>query len=404
MASISAFLMNKKNSKNMRAIAIRITKNRRSSYISTGQYILETQWDAKSKTVKKSHPNSKRLNNIIQKKLYEASNKYLELEADENAITAKVIQKQIKKKDSVMTFAQLADIFLENKAKSGKIKSYQADKSRVNHFKNFLPNGDISFPEITELLLKKYTTYLKTEKKNKERSVINNLIMIRTLFNLAIREGIVDRKYYPFGHGKIIIKHPQSIKIGLTKEEVKILEDIDLGKSGWLWHARNVWLISFYFAGMRVSDVLQLKWSDFKNDRLYYTMDKNQKTGSLKIPEKAYNIIKQYKHDKRSKTDYIFPDLKTADKLSIEDLTRKMNTATKQLNKYLKRVGEQAEIDKKLTMHIARHTFGNISGDLIPIQMLQKLYRHSSITTTINYQSNFIFKDADDALDSVIKT
>ena len=52
-------------------------------------------------------------------------------------------------------------------------------------------------------------------------------------------------------------------------------------------------------------------------------------------------------------------------------------------------------------MHIARHTFGNISGDKISIQMLQKLYRHTSITTTIGYQANFIHKDADEALDSV---
>lgn len=34
--------------------------------------------------------------------------------------------------------------------------------------------------------------------------------------------------------------------------------------------------------------------------------------------------------------------------------------------------------------------------------MLQKLYRHTSITTTIIYQSNFIHKDVDDALDAVI--
>jgi integrase/recombinase XerD len=53
-------------------------------------------------------------------------------------------------------------------------------------------------------------------------------------------------------------------------------------------------------------------------------------------------------------------------------------------------------------MHIARHTFGNISGDKIPIQMLQKLYRHSSVTTTINYQANFMHKDTDDALYKVI--
>jgi hypothetical protein len=34
--------------------------------------------------------------------------------------------------------------------------------------------------------------------------------------------------------------------------------------------------------------------------------------------------------------------------------------------------------------------------------MLQKLYRHSSITTTIGYQSSLIHKDADDALDAVL--
>lgn len=55
------------------------------------------------------------------------------------------------------------------------------------------PNRDIAFSEITELLLKKYITYLKVELENKDRSVINNLIIIRTIFNLAIREGIVDR-------------------------------------------------------------------------------------------------------------------------------------------------------------------------------------------------------------------
>lgn len=34
--------------------------------------------------------------------------------------------------------------------------------------------------------------------------------------------------------------------------------------------------------------------------------------------------------------------------------------------------------------------------------MLQKLHCHSPITTTIGYQQNFIQKDADDALDSVL--
>jgi integrase/recombinase XerD len=99
----------------------------------------------------------------------------------------------------------------------------------------------------------------------------------------------------------------------------------------------------------------------------------------------------------------VFPELKVLENLNDKyTVEKKISFAVSRLNKALKKVRAQAEIDKPLTMHIARHTFGNISGEKIPIQMLQKLYRHSSITTTIGYQANFIHKDADDALDAVV--
>ena len=76
---------------------------------------------------------------------------------------------------------------------------------------------------------------------------------------------------------------------------------------------------------------------------------------------------------------------------------------TSRYDKFLqKQVAPAAGIEKDLTMHIARHTFGNISGDKIAPRILQKLYRHSNIQTTMGYQSNFIHKDVDDALDAVI--
>ena len=85
-----------------------------------------------------------------------------------------------------------------------------------------------------------------------------------------------------------------------------------------------------------------------------------------------------------------------------KDVFVKLRNAIKVLNKFLKRIAEECEIAKNLSNHIARHTFGNIAGDKIHPLMLQKLYRHSDLKTTLNYQANFIYKDADDALDSVI--
>src|SRR5690606_38090770 len=113
-------------------------------------------------------------------------------------------------------------------------------------------------------------------------------------------------------------------------------------------------------------------------------------------------ILEYYQDNKQNDDDFIFPEMKKANLKDAKDVYAKTKTANKKFNKYLISVAEQAEISKKVTMHIARHTFGNISEDKIPINMLQKLYRHSSITTTINYQSNFMHKDTDEALDSVI--
>ncbi len=80
----------------------------------------------------------------------------------------------------------------------------------------------------------------------------------------------------------------------------------------------------------------------------------------------------------------------------------KTRNAARLLNKHLKRVATECGIEKNLSTHIARHSFGNLAGDKIHPLMLQKLYRHSELKTTINYQANFIHKEADEALEQVL--
>src|SRR5690606_18908234 len=149
--------------------------------------------------------------------------------------------------------------------------------------------------------------------------------------------------------------------------------------------------------------VLRLKWSDFQNGRLYYTMGKNNKTDSLKIPEKAMAIIQQYRKDETTH-DLVFPYLKTVKDLKDEFALQKwIKVKVRSINGHLKNMALDLDISKKLTMHISRHSFAQVSADKIPVQILQKLYRHSNITTTIGYQSNFSTKDMDDALNNVIQ-
>ena len=93
------------------------------------------------------------------------------------------------------------------------------------------------------------------------------LIFMPTMYNIAIKEGIVDPKHYPFAGDKIKIKIGSSMKIGLSKEEVTRIENLELKTGSPIWHTLNVWLFAFYFAGIRITDVLTMRWSDFKDHR-----------------------------------------------------------------------------------------------------------------------------------------
>ena len=114
-------------------------------------------------------------------------------------------------------------------------------------------------------------------------------------------------------------------------------------------------------------------------------------------------LLYYYKEQKEHQSDTVFPELRGLNFKDNTNIQKKINYADKKFNKHLAKIAKAIDLEKPLTMHIARHTFGNISGENIPLQMLQKLYRHTVITTTMAYQSNFAFKDADEALDNVIQ-
>lgn len=380
-------------------IALRITQNRKSRFIFTGEYIKESDWNSKEGLAKKSHPNSKRLNNYLLKKLSEAHSVALDVQTNQNSTSSNSIKKKIVGKDK-MDFFEVSKIHLSAIRKRKKIGQLRTEEGRLGIFQDFLGTSHLPFSDLDVTLLKKFQNHLLYERNVSARTAVNYLILIRTIYNLAIKEFEIDSKNYPFGKDKIQIKIPESEKIGLNKEEVKILEDANnLTTAQQI--AVHVWLFSFYFAGIRVGDVLKLKKSDFRDGRLHYRMGKNEKLVSLAIPEKAQAIIDIYVK-KKDKNDLIFPFLKDSDIKSPNKLATRKNTITRNINRRLETVANKLGIDKKLSMHIARHTFGNLSGDKIPIQMLQKLYRHSSITTTVNYQQNFMNKETDEALDSVI--
>lgn len=421
-------------------LAIRISENYKTNYKWLGQYVLEKDWDKISQKVKRTHPNAKKLNNFLLKKLTETNDIYFD---SKKTLSPKQVKEKLKGPGGTQSFFEFAAKRVERKfnkkvysvAKSemsilynlseflSKDDSLTIEQSRIEikkrrkeriskarknelHIKDaiasFKKNKKLLFQDISDTFIKNYKVFCSSHLEHKPRTVTNQLIFIRTLFNSAIKEGIIDATFYPFSGDNEKIKIGTSHKIGLIPTEVERIESLKVEKQSSMWHTKNIWLTAFYFAGIRISDAVQLKWSEIKDGRLLYTMDKNKKPVSLKISDKALRIINSYKSQKNENNGYVFPFLKDVNPQDEEDLFRKIRNATKLFNKYLKRIASACDIDKNLSNHIARHTFGNIAGDRIHPQMLQKLYRHSDLKTTLNYQANFIHKETDEALERVI--
>lgn len=264
MSTISAILRKKANRQGQYPIYLRITKNRKSTFINLEHYIDRKDWDEKTKRVRKSHPNSVRLNNLIAKRITEAGKEVIDLETNvgENERSSSSDVKAIRKKiiNADHDFFLIAEDYLSNLKKLEKYTQLSAEKPRVGCFKDFLNTDKFPIEQITVQLLKSFQAYLQIEKKISQRTIVNHLIVIRTIYNKAIKEGLVNGKNYPFGKDKIQIKFPETQKVGLSEDEVKKLEDLELEMGSKEWHSRNLWLFSFYFAGIRVADVLKTKW------------------------------------------------------------------------------------------------------------------------------------------------
>jgi integrase/recombinase XerD len=403
MASISPIIrINRAKANDTVPIQIRVTYKRNSCKINIGHRIMQRDWDDEKKRVKKSHDNSVRLNNLIQNFISKIDNYIIEKEAsNESVVFAEIKEKVFNKTNTANTFKEYSLQYIEDLHSEKRYAQFGSSRAQVNKMIEFL--GDYAtFSALTVNHIKKFKVFLKSNYNQSQRSIVNHLIVLRAICNKAIRDGLMNKNDYPFGGEGVVIRIPNSIKVGLNLEEIKLLELAKIKSFTSKWNARNAFLLSFYFAGARISDVLRIKWTDIVDGRLHYKMGKNNKVGSIAVAKKANDILEQYKTKRWSKEEFVLPELNNADLSDEKDVYRKIITATKKYNKWLKKLADEVGIEKKVTCHIARHSFGNISGDKIPVQMLQKLYRHSDITTTINYQQSFINKDTDDALALVI--
>ncbi len=326
------------------------------------------------------------------------------------------------KEPSFMAYAKkkIADIL-----KEGGYRNWKKYKNFLVKLQSFLKEErqrDLLFLDITPSVVSSFKTYLYTLHNDRHPDKILHTNYIQTLmkcfkalYRMAIEEKQIDD---PISMKAFSVSHIDTQKEKLNVAEIRLLEALSLESGTLIWNCRNAFLFSFYCAGVRAGDLLQLRWCNITTDgRLHYQMGKNHKDRDLILVEQAKEILKHYQKPGAKPSDYIFPFMdqrkvyaaaaSQAERDTLppdqkKAMLNEMASKNTLLNKYLKKIAEMAGIEKKVSMHISRHSFASIASNegYSPL-VVQQAMAHSSIQVTQTYMGSFDTKKTDEAIQHI---
>lgn len=172
------------------------------------------------------------------------------------------------------------------------------------------------------------------------------------------------------------VSQPRKLPIILSRDEVSQL----LQATGNLKHQAA--LSVAYGAGLRASEVVQLKVSDIDSDRMIIRVEqgKGHKDRQAMLSPSLLELLRNwYRHANKQRQmlpgGWLFPSLNPVNHLS-----------TRQLNRIVHEAHDRTNIDKPVNLHALRHAFAtHLLEDGVDIRVIQVLLGHKKLETTATY-------------------
>jgi len=277
---------------------------------------------------------------------------------------------------------------LREQGRIGTAVSYECAKSSLNKFSPTAKLADLS-PEF----LRKYEKWMLTN-GNSVTTVGIYLRSVRTLFNNAISDGVLNKEHYPFGKKKYEIPTGNNIKKSLTLKDIASIyyHKPDQGSTAEM--AKDYWFFMYLCNGINVKDMCLLKYENLKGDVLEFERAKTARTKRriepirVSLTEDITNTIKKWGNTFKDGNTFIFPVLTKG--LSPERERQLVQQLTGVINDHMKAISRILGLTTNTTTYAARHSFATIlqrSG--VSTEFISEALGHSSVKTTQSYLAGF---------------
>ena len=405
MATFKIVLKDKQLANGLYPIYLRVTKDRKRKFISTGFSCEKSHWNESKSVFRKIHPDYVQKNAFLLKlqgraeKVYsDAFSEGEDLSLDE--FESRFFEFKKNKKQDVSGFWEDKISSLKESKQTGNARAYRDTK---RSFFNFLGGEKkIFFKDITVQLLNKYEVFLRSN-NGTDGGISVKMRTIRALYNDAIEEGVARQINYPFTVYKISKFKNASDKRALNAKDVEKIRNLRIIKNPQLTNSRNYFVFSYFTRGMNFYDMMMLKWENIEGDKINYIRRKTKGRFSIKITEPVQEILDYYKEKSdKNGTKYVFPILLSDDLTPIQIEIRKDNVL-KRYNRDLKKIAESCEIDAKITSYVARHSFAtNLKEKGVSTDIISEAMGHQNLAVTQAYLKELENSVIDDAVEKLL--
>lgn len=305
----------------------------------------------------------------------------------ENVLYAEKTQsRKIQLNDGVNSIYEKHMQALNDEGRISTARSYQDSLTSMLSYKK-----NLKVSQITPDFLKGYEKWM-TDNGRSLTTVGMYVRALRTIFNMAIENEVIDASKYPFK--KYTIPAPQKISRTLKKEEIRQIINYTAKRDADAV-ALDYWVFSFISNGMNFKDIALLKYGNINGDFLEFRRAKTKRTTNnnslpimVPLDENLLYIIKKRGNKSKKKEDYIFPILKHG--LTPQEEYDHIKTFVRNTNKRLTRVGIELGLSLKVTSYVARHCFATIQkNNNAPLAYISEALGHSNLKTTQNYFGRF---------------
>lgn len=383
-------------------LMLRICKDGKKKYQSLGISVLPRYWDFTRNKPKPNCPNKEYIQKIILDKQTELQQRMLEFNSEQKEYTTTTLLNDENKKFELKTVSQFYQELIEQCKSNDKCGNRLIYKSSYNSLKVFTKNQlDIPFSAIDVSWLNKYEKWLRS-KGNKETTMSLMFRTLRSAYNKAIKAKCAHKSDYPFDEYKINKFDTKTQKRAIAKTEVlKFTKEVDnIGKRQYVQLSKDIFIFSYLCGGINFTDIANLTKANITNGRLHYIRQKTGKLIKLGISEEAMQIIKKYESESKG---YLFPILNTNIHKTPLQKQNRIHKMLGKINKNLKLIATQLNVDANMTTYVARHSFASVlkkSG--VSIALISEALGHSDLSTTQVYLDSFDNEQIDTAMQNLL--